>query len=307
MEALPEYLLTDDKILEKLREELFENLKSCTLCPHKCKIDRISGKIGICKAPPNVVVASYSVHMGEEPPISGVKGSGTIFFSYCTLKCIYCQNYPISQLHNGISISEEELAQRMLYLQGKGCHNINLVTPTHFLPSILKALIIAKKRGLHIPIVYNTSGWENVEIVKILKFFVDVYLPDARYSDDKIAFEFSKATNYREINTNALVEMQKNQPINLFTKDGFIIKGLIIRILILPNYSHDAIETLSRIHKKLGNKVYISLMSQYYPCFKSLGHEKLGRKISKEEYLMVKNFVKESGFEMGWIQDDEWL
>lgn len=302
MEALPEYLITENKILHELSEVLFENLKNCSLCPHKCGVNRLSNKVGICGAPADAVVASYAVHMGEEPPISGVSGSGTIFFSYCTLKCIYCQNYPISQLHNGKSVTPQDLAQIMLYLQDKCCHNINLVTPTHFLYSILQAIIIAKEKGLHIPIVYNTSGWESPEIVNILKYFVDIYLSDARYSNNKIAFEFSKAKNYREINTESLIKMRKNQPKDLFSKNGIFLKGLIIRILVLPNYSDDAIETLKRIKENLGNKVYISLMSQYYPCYKSLENEKLDRKITKEEYLNVLNFMKKAGFESGWDQ-----
>ncbi len=305
MEVHPEYLINEDRILEELKNSLFENLKSCTLCPHECKIDRFSNKTGICKAPLNPVIASYAVHMGEEPPISGVSGSGTIFFSYCTLKCIYCQNYPISQLHNGTSKSSEELAEIMLYLQEKGCHNINLVTPTHFLPHILDAILISKRKGLHIPIVYNTSGWEKIEIVKTLKFFVDIYLPDARYSNDKIAFEFSKAKNYTEINGNALIEMRKNQPKDIFNKEGFMLKGLIIRVLILPGYSFDTIKTIKRIRESLGNNVYISLMSQYYPCYKALNHEILGRRITCEEYLAVKNYMEKLGFEYGWIQEYE--
>jgi len=302
LEALPEYLITENKVLHELSEVLFENLKSCSLCPHRCGVDRLSNKVGICGAPAYAVVASYSVHMGEEPPISGISGSGTIFFSYCTLKCIYCQNYPISQLHNGKSVTPQDLAQIMLYLQDKCCHNINLVTPTHFLYSILQAIIIAKEKGLHIPIVYNTSGWESPEIVNILKYFVDIYLSDARYSNNKIAFVFSKAKNYREINTESLIKMRKNQPKDLFSKNGIFLKGLIIRILVLPNYSDDAIETLKRIKENLGNKVYISLMSQYYPCYKSLENEKLDRKITKEEYLNVLNVMKKAGFESGWDQ-----
>ncbi len=305
MEVHPEYLINEDRLLEELKDSLFENLKSCTLCPHECKIDRLSNKTGICRAPLNPVIASYAVHMGEEPPISGVSGSGTIFFSYCTLKCIYCQNYPISQLRNGTSKSSEELSKMMLYLQERGCHNINLVTPTHFLPHILDAILISKRKGLHIPIVYNTSGWEKIEIVKALKFFVDIYLPDARYSNDKVAFEFSKAKNYTEINGNALIEMRKNQPEDIFNKEGFMLKGLIIRVLILPGYSSDTIETIKRIKESLGNNVYISLMSQYYPCYKALNHETLGRKITYEEYLAVKNYMEKLGFEYGWIQEYE--
>jgi putative pyruvate formate lyase activating enzyme len=305
LEVHPEYLINEDRLLEELKDSLFENLKSCTLCPHECKIDRLSNKTGICGAPLNPVIASYAVHMGEEPPISGVSGSGTIFFSYCTLKCIYCQNYPISQLRNGTSKSSEELSKMMLYLQERGCHNINLVTPTHFLPHILDAILISKRKGLHIPIVYNTSGWEKIEIVKALKFFVDIYLPDARYSNDKVAFEFSKAKNYTEINGNALIEMRKNQPEDIFNKEGFMLKGLIIRVLILPGYSSDTIETIKRIKESLGNNVYISLMSQYYPCYKALNHETLGRKITYEEYLAVKNYMEKLGFEYGWIQEYE--
>lgn len=305
MEILPEYLVNDDKKLDEIKESLFENLKSCTLCPHKCKIDRYSKRVGICKAPLTPIVASFSVHMGEEPPISGVSGSGTIFFSYCSLKCIYCQNYPISQLQNGTNKSSEELANIMLNLQEKGCHNINLITPTHFLPYILDAILIAKKMGLHIPIVYNTSGWESLETVKKLKYFVDIYLVDARYSSNVIAFEFSKVKNYKEINNKVLIEMRTNQPKDIFDKKGFILKGIIVRILILPNNSSDTIETIKRIKEILGLNTYISLMSQYYPCYKALNHDVLGRKITYKEYLVVKNYLNKAGFFNGWIQEYE--
>jgi len=301
----PEYINTSNQKLLQLKEELFNNLSCCTLCPNNCKVNRLSGKVGKCKAPIKTTIASYSVHNGEEPPISGTKGSGTIFFSFCTLSCIYCQNYPISQLHNGNEVNDKELAEIMIKLQEKGCHNINLVTPTQFLPFILSSIIIAKEMGLKIPIVYNSSGWENVDIVKIIKYFIDVYLPDSRYINDDIAIEFSKAYDYSEINKYALLEMKKNQPKNIFDKDGNILKGLIIRVLILPHYAEDVVEILKNIKDKLGVDTYISLMSQYHPCYKALDDNKLNRKITEEEHENVQSSLIKLGFKNGWTQDYE--
>ena len=301
----PEYINTSNQKLIQLKEELYEKLNSCTLCPNNCRVDRLSGKIGKCKAPIKTTIASYSVHNGEEPPISGTKGSGTIFFSYCTLSCIYCQNYPISQMHNGNEVSEEELADIMINLQNKGCHNINLVTPTQFLPFILSAIITAKDRGLIIPILYNSSGWENIEIIKILKYFIDIYLPDSRYINDNIAIEFSKAFNYSEINLNNLLEMKSNQPTNIFDKNGIILKGLIVRVLILPNLAEDTIKILKNIKDNIGTETYISLMSQFHPCYIALDNDKLNRRITEEEHKKVKSSMEKMGFNNGWTQDYE--
>ncbi|HDY88642.1 MAG TPA: radical SAM protein, partial [bacterium] len=204
----PSYLkLIKTGELQHRIEILRKKYEDCALCPHKCRINRTRGEKGICSSGPLPVVASYNSHHGEEPPISGISGSGTIFFTGCSGRCIFCQNYPISQLGTGREISENKLADMMLELQKRGCHNINLVTPTHFLPSIIAALSIGASRGLHIPIVYNTSGYERVKIIRLLEDIIDIYLPDAKYSDNKIAFELSGFKKYVQYNRSALIEM----------------------------------------------------------------------------------------------------
>ncbi|MCM8793367.1 MAG: radical SAM protein, partial [Candidatus Omnitrophica bacterium] len=231
----PSYLNLHKKGILKERINLFKQiLKECVLCPRKCKINRLKGDLGFCRAGIGIKVFSYQVHFGEEPPISGENGSGAIFFSYCANRCIYCQNWKFSQLGEGREVSVQDLAKIMLELQEKGCHNINLVTPTHYLPQILESLEIAVEEGLSLPLVYNTSGYECVEILQLLEGIIDIYLPDMRYGDNEIAYRYSLMRNYVEINQMAIKEMYR-QVGNLVMKAGIARRGLIIRQLILPN------------------------------------------------------------------------
>ena len=294
--------LSNNGKLQDRIEILKKNYYDCFLCPHKCKVNRTRGERGICRSGSLPVVASYNRHYGEEPPISGSSGSGTIFFSSCSGRCIFCQNYPISQLGTGKEVTEEQLSEMMLKLQNRGCNNINLVTPTHFLPSIVAAISIGASRGLHIPIVYNTGGYERVEIIKILDGIIDIYLPDAKYADNTIAKELSGFTNYVDYNRSALVEMF-NQVGTLQTKDGIAVKGMIIRHLILPKNLGGTECIMKFLSEKISQDIYISLMDQYFPAYKALIHEDLSRRITSEEYNNALESFYKNGLHNGWIQN----
>ncbi len=291
------------KDIKERIETAYALLENCVVCPRKCKVNRLKGEKGFCGVGQNLKVASYNVHYGEEPPISGTKGSGTIFFSGCNLRCLYCQNFPISQMRHGKEITTHKLADMMLYLQSKGCHNINLVTPTHFVPQILKGLSFAWEKGFNLPLVYNTSGYESSESLKLLEGVIDVYLPDMRYSNNRIAKKLSSVSNYVEVNRKAIRQMYQ-QVGNLVTDEwGVARKGLIIRHLILPNNLAGSEETFRFIKQKIHQDVYVSLMGQYFPSFKAGNLVSINRKITSEEYeSAVKSFFK-SGLSRGWMQE----
>jgi putative pyruvate formate lyase activating enzyme len=279
-------------------------LESCSVCPRKCGVNRLKGEIGFCGVGKELKAASYNVHTGEEPPISGVKGSGTIFFSGCSLRCAYCQNFPISQLRNGEEITISKLADMMLQLQSRGCHNINFVTPTHYVPQILKALSYAWGKGLDLPLVYNTSGYDSLRSLRLLDGIIDVYLPDMRYSDDKVAKKLSSVENYVEINRQAIREMYR-QVGNLVTDEsGIAQKGLIIRHLILPGNLAGSEETFRFIREEISPEVYVSLMGQYFPSFKAQECVSINRKITPEEYESAVESFLELGLSRGWTQDE---
>jgi putative pyruvate formate lyase activating enzyme len=249
-------------------------------------------------------IASIGPHHGEEPPLSGTKGSGTIFFSNCNLRCIFCQNYQISQEGIGYFISEEELADEMLKLQKIGCHNINLVSPTHFGPQILKTLTIAKEKGLKIPIVYNSNGYDSVEMLKLLEGHIDIYLPDIKYSDNKKALKYSGVKDYVEHNRAAIAEMFYQIGNLILDNKGIAERGIIVRHLILPDDLAGSYESLKFL-ASLSKDIWISAMSQYYPCFRAIGHPILGRKITKEEYKRVMDWIEEFGFENVLTQEED--
>ena len=298
----PSYLklIKNDELQHRI-EILKKNYNDCALCPHKCRVNRTKGEKGICRSGPLPVVASYNSHHGEEPPISGMSGSGTIFFTGCSGRCIFCQNYPISQLGTGREITEGQLADMMIELQKRGCHNINLVTPTHFLPSIITALFIGASKGLHIPIVYNTGGYERVKIIRLLDGIIDIYLPDAKYSDNKIAFELSGFKKYVEYNRTALIEMF-NQIGNLQTKDNRAVRGLIVRHLILPDNLGGTGDVIKFLSEKISQDIYVSLMDQYFPAYNALKHKLLSRKITINEYNNAIEYFYGHGLHKGWIQ-----
>ena len=281
---------------------MLEELKKCEICPHKCKIDRTK-QIGRCKATDKVKIALYSIHNFEEPCISGTKGSGTIFFSNCNMNCIYCQNYEISQLGKGKEITIQELADIMIKQQEKGVENINLVTPTSYTLQIIEAIKIAKQKGLKIPIVYNTNGYENVETLKLLEGYVDIYLPDLKYYNDEISKKYSKVDNYFEIATNAIKEMYRQVGQPVLDEEGIMKKGLMIRHLVLPNNIENSKNVLRWIKENLDNNIYVSIMAQYFTTYKAKETDDLNRKLTKKEYEEIENYLYDLNLENGYIQE----
>ena len=283
---------------------LKNSLSSCSVCPRRCGADRAGGKTGYCRAGLDQVVYSYSPHHGEEPPISGTGGSGTIFFSFCNMKCLYCQNYYFSQLDEGKRVSVDRLAGMMIDLQKAGCHNINLVSPTHFVPQILSALEIAFSEGLTIPIVYNTGGYELANTIKLLEGVVDIYMPDMRYSDDKIAEKYSDAPDYVERNRESVCEMRRQVGDLVMDPAGIAIRGLLIRLLALPQGLSGTMDTLRFIRDHVGLSTYLSIMSQYYPTFKAYEYNEISRAVTPTEYKIIVDGARLLGLNNGWVQED---
>ncbi len=282
---------------------MLKQLEKCSICPHECKCDRNDGKIGRCKASNKVKIALYSTHNFEEPCISGKNGSGTVFFSNCNLNCVYCQNYEISQQGKGKEISIEELANIFLKQQENNVENINLVTPTSYILQIIEAIKISKQKGLTIPIVYNTNSYEKVETLKLLEGYVDVYLPDLKYADDKLAKQYSKVENYFCIATKAIKEMVRQVGTPKFDKRGCIKKGVVVRHLVLPNEIENSKKVLKWLKKNLPNEIYISVMAQYFPTYKAKEISELNRKLTKYEWEQIEDYIEELKIENGYIQE----
>ena len=280
-----------------------KELNSCTICPHNCKINRNNGQIGRCRSGDKVKIALASVHNYEEPCISGKNGSGTIFFSNCNLSCIYCQNYKISQLGKGYELSVEELANIMLKQQEKGVNNINLVTPTMYVYQIIEAIKIARKRGLKIPIIYKTNGYENVKTIQDLNGYVDIYLPDLKYYSNEISKKYSKIDNYFKYATEAIKEMYKQVGSPIFDENGIIKKGLIIRHLVLPNHLQNSKHILKWIKENMPEDTYVSVMAQYFPTYKAKEDNLINRKLNKKEYREIEEFLYTLNLENGYMQE----
>lgn len=278
------------------------NLEKCAICPHNCRINRLDGQVGRCKSKDTVKIALYSIHNFEEPCISGKKGSGTVFFSNCNMNCVFCQNYEISQQGKGKEISIERLAEIFLEQQAKNVENINLVTPTSYVPQIIEAIKIARKNGLTLPIVYNTNGYEKVETLKMLEGYIDIYLPDLKYSDDLLAKRLSKVDNYFEIATSAIKEMHRQVCKAQFDKNGIMQKGMIIRHLVLPNHILNSRRVLKWINDNM-NDVYVSVMAQYFPTYRAKEIKDINRKLTKEEYEEIENYLYRLNLENGYIQE----
>ena len=278
-----------------------KELECCTICPHNCKINRTKNP-GRCKSTDKIKIALYSIHNFEEPCISGEKGSGTVFFSNCNLNCVFCQNYEISQEGKGTEITINRLAEIFLEQQEKDVENINLVTPTSYVPQIIEAIKLAKKQGLKLPIVYNTNGYEKVETLKMLEGYIDIYLPDLKYSDNKLAKRLSKVDNYFEITTEALKEMYRQTGKAIFDDRGIMKKGMIIRHLVLPNHILNSRRVLKWINDNM-NDVYVSIMAQYFPTYKAKEIEDINRKLKKEEYEQIENYLYRLNLENGYIQE----
>jgi uncharacterized Fe-S protein, pflX (pyruvate formate lyase activating protein) homolog len=279
------------------------SIEKCEICPHNCKVNRLEGKVGRCKATDKVKIALASVHNFEEPCISGTNGSGTVFFSNCNLKCVFCQNYKISQQGLGREISIEELADIFIEQQNKKVENINLVTPTMYIYHIIEAIKIARKKGLNIPIVYNTNGYENVETIKKLNGYIDIYLPDLKYYDNDLAFKYSGVKNYFENATEAIKEMYNQVGAPVLDENGIMKKGVIIRHLVLPNNLQNSKDVLKWINDNIDNKVFVSVMAQYFPTHRAKDFPELNRKLTKEEYEEIENFLYSLNLDNGYIQE----
>ena len=266
-------------------------------------VDRVNGKVGYCKCNDKIKIALASVHNYEEPSISGKNGSGTVFFSNCNLNCIYCQNYEISQQGKGKEITIEELAQIFLDQQSKGVNNINLVTPTMYVYQIIEAIKLARKTGLKIPIIYNSNGYENVETIKMLNGYIDVYLPDLKYYTNELSKKYSNVDNYFEVATNAIKEMYSQVGNAVFDDNGIIQKGVIIRHLVLPNHIQNTKNILKWINENLPKDIYVSVMAQYFPTYKAKNDSLINRKLNKKEYKEVLNYLYSLDLQNGYIQE----
>ncbi len=303
VEKIPGYLRIPHEEFEKRIEVLYERMKRCDICPRNCGISRYTSTKGLCRMTATLKIASINLHFGEEPPISGKRGSGTIFFSGCPLRCKFCQNYPISQLLNGNYMTEEELAEKMIELQERGAHNINLVTPSHFVPQIVRATYIAREMGLKIPLAYNTSGYDSVETLKLLDGIVDIYMPDIKYSDNYWARKLSSAPNYWDVVRPAVKEMYRQVGPLRMDEEGIAYRGVLIRHLVLPHNASGTEEVFRFIAEEIGRDVYISLMSQYFPTYRAIEDEMVGRKVEYEEYQFVIELLYKYGLENGYIQE----
>ena len=289
--------------LEKRVEASQNYLSPCTVCPRNCRANRLGGQKGICRAGRDLKISSYNLHFGEEPPISGTKGSGTIFFTGCSLKCRFCQNYPISQLNHGNDYSVEQLADMMIELQSLGAHNINLVTPTHFVPHIIRAVFIAAQQGLNIPLVYNTGGYDSMTMLRLLDGIIDIYLPDIKYASDEYAFEYSTVRDYVTVNRQALREMHRQVEGLVLDENGIALRGMIVRHLILPEDRAQTCESMTFIAEQLSPDTYVSLMNQYFPANDAYKFRKLSRRVTNTEYRNAVACLGENGLENGWIQE----
>ena len=307
----PSYLrLLRSGELSRRVEALEALLARCTVCPRDCLNNRLRNEIAACYSGRLPIVSSYTPHFGEEPPLVGARGAGNIFFGNCNLRCVYCQNYQISQTHKEQiknEVTHERLAEMMLELQARGCHNINFVSPTHFAPQMARAILIAAEQGLRLPIVYNTNAYDSVEVLRLLDGIVDVYLPDLKYADDEAGFLYSKVQSYRDCSRAALAEMYRQMGDALVLDEaGLLKRGLVIRLLVLPNDIGGLRESLRWIRDELSPRVAVSLMAQYYPTNVAGTNQRyvlLSRRLTESEWLRAASALGEFGMEQGWMQE----
>lgn len=294
--SYPSYvsLLQSGELQERV-QEAYRRLSACTICAWECKVDRRAGKLGICRTGEVARVSSYGPHMGEEDPLRGWRGSGTIFFTRCNLHCQYCQNHDISQTDAGDLTQPEELAAMMLELQAAGCHNINLVSPSHVVPQILAGLLIAAKAGLRLPLVYNTGGYDSLETLALLDGVVDIYMPDMKYASASIARQYSRIPNYPAVNQAAVREMHRQVGDLQLNRQGLAVRGLLVRHLVLPNNLAGTQEIMRFLAQEISPNTYLNLMDQYRPAFKASQYPKLNRRITSEEYQAAVRMALEAG------------
>ncbi|MBM3135476.1 MAG: radical SAM protein [Chloroflexi bacterium] len=295
--------------LKKRAEKLWSIMENCQLCPRRCGVNRLKGMSGFCRAPgATLVVASFHPHFGEERPLVGNGGSGTIFFTHCNLRCVFCQNWEISQLGVGSETDVAELARMMLRLQEIGCHNLNIVTPTHYSALLLKALDIAAGMGVRLPIVYNTSGWERLEILALLDGIVDIYLPDFKYWDSSMSAKYSSgAESYPQVTKAAILEMNRQVGVAKPAQDGIMQRGLMIRHLVMPNNVAGSEKVMEWIAENLPKNTYVNIMAQYNPLYKAYDYPEISRRITREEYERVVKRAQEVGLTNLDIQGYWWL
>lgn len=285
-------------------ENLMEILRHCTLCPRECGADRLAGQKGFCGVSgEDVLLARAALHFWEEPCISGTEGSGTVFFSGCTLKCIFCQNREISRGQAGKLIPVSRLAEIFLELQDKGARNINLVTPTHYLPQIIRALDTAKAQGLTLPVVYNTGGYEKPEMLRLLEGYVDIWLPDMKYLTPSVSKDYSSAADYPDRILPALDEMVRQAGDPVFDANGIMKRGVIVRHLCLPGQGNDSRRILRTLAERYGNRIWISIMSQYTPPPFTLDHPHLNRRLTEREYERLVDFAGRNGIRNAFVQE----
>jgi len=307
----PSYLaLLENGELIRRVEALEGLLESCNVCPRDCLNNRLQNEIAACYSGRLPIVSSYTQHFGEEPPLVGSKGAGNIFFGNCNLRCVYCQNYQISQTHKEQlknEVTHQRLAEMMLELQQRGCHNINFVSPTHFAPQMARAVLLAAEQGLNLPIVYNTNAYDSVQVLRLLQGIVDIYLPDLKYAENEAGYLYSKVRSYRECARRAIAEMSRQVGDSLvFDESGLLRRGLVIRLLVLPNDIAGVRESLAWIRDRLGPGVAISLMAQYYPTNQAAKQSRyilLSRRIRESEWLSATSLLAEMGFDEGWMQE----
>ena len=307
----PSYLaLFRGGVLDQRVEALEALLERCTVCPKDCLNNRLNNEIAACYSGRLPIVSSYTPHFGEEPPLVGTKGAGNIFFGNCNLRCVYCQNYQISQTHKQQlknEVTHERLAEMMLELQARGCHNINFVSPTHFAPQMARSILNAAQKGLRVPVVYNTNAYDSVEVLQLLDRVVDVYLPDLKYADDESGYLYSKVSGYKEFSRAALREMYRQTGDELvFDDDGLLKRGLVVRLLVLPNDIGRIAESIEWIRDELSPRVAISLMAQYYPTHQAETNKRymlLSRRIRESEWMKANTALEELGMTEGWVQE----
>lgn len=284
--------------------DFLDMLKECNLCPRKCNINRLNGEVGFCNSSKDVKVAKVSLHMWEEPCISGTQGSGTVFFSNCNLHCVFCQNHKISHESTGKAVSINRLSEIFLEQQKRGALNINLVTPTHYVPQIIEALKLAKNKGLNIPILYNSNGYENIDTIKALRGFIDVYLPDLKYYKNKFAVKYSKAPNYFHMAREVITEMASQVGEAKFDSNGVIEKGVIIRHLMLPGLLFDSKKIIDFIYSTFNHSVYISLMNQYTPMHESTKYPEINKSLNPAHYDALIQYCLDLGITNCFIQEN---
>ncbi len=274
---------------------LKEKLKSCTVCPHHCKVNRLNNERGFCRAGYNTVIDGYGPHYGEESVLVGKSGSGTIFFSYCNLQCVFCQNCEISHYGEGYEVTPTELARIMLSLQSMGCHNINLVSPSHFVPQIVEAVSIAAKEGLTLPLVYNTGGYDEVDTLRLLEGIIDIYMPDIKFGDNTKARKYTKSSGYFDVAKSAVKEMHRQVGCLKTDEENIAYKGLLVRHLVMPENLADTDKIMEFIANEISRDTFINIMSQYYPACKSYEFPELSRRITVSEYNKAIGHAKRSG------------